>query len=188
MPLRNASKGGNIIIAQINLIYLRDEQMNNLLILGRGQYSYIIEEIAEESFDKIDFLDDNFKDAVGRINDYELLKGKYGYAVVAIGNASARLDLTERLKKAGYKIATLVSKKAHISRSAKIGEGCIIEPMAVVNPNTVIGKCCIISAGAVVNHNSVVGNGCHIDCNATIASNVVIEEKTKITYGTVYKN
>ena len=162
--------------------------MSNLLILGRGQYSYIVEEIARESFDVIDFLDDNFEDAIGKIADFEKLSSRYDYAIVAIGNASARLDLTEQLKKAGYKIPTLISKRAYVSGSAKVEEGCIIEPMTVVNPNTTIGKCCIISAGAIVNHNSIVCEGCHIDCNATVSSNATVEKKTKITYGTVYKN
>ena len=162
--------------------------MSNLLILGRGQYSYIAEEIAKEQFDKIDFLDDNDSCAIGKISEYSSLNDKYEYAIVAIGNPISRLDLTSRLECAGYKIATLISRKAHVAMTATVKEGCIIEPMAVVNPNTKIEKCCIISAGAVINHNSKVEQGCHIDCNATVASNTVIPEKTKLNYGTIFQN
>jgi len=162
--------------------------MSSLLILGRGQYSYIAEEIAREHFDRVDFLDDNAENAIGKISDYMLFKDKYEFAIVAIGNSAVRLDLTEKLEKAGYKIPTLISNRAFVSDFAKIEQGCIIEPMAVVNPNTEIGRCCFISAGAIVNHNSTVGAGCHIDCNATVASNATVEKNTKITYGTIYRN
>ena len=154
--------------------------MRKLLILGRGQYSYVAEEIAKETFDKIDFLDDNARDAVGKISEYCNLVNDYEYAIVAIGNPTVRLNLTEHLEKAGYKIATLISQRAYVSSSATVEKGCIVEPMAVINPNTVIERCCIISAGVVVNHNSMVGEGCHIDCNATVVSNSTVSSKTKI--------
>ncbi len=162
--------------------------MSNLLILGRGQYSYIVEEIAKATFDKVDFLDDKSENAIGKISDYCNLIDKYEYAIVAMGNPDVRLDLTEKLERAGYNIPTIISEKAYVSSTAKIEKGCIIEPLAVVNPNTTIEKCCIISASAVVNHNSTVKAGCHIDCNATIYSNSVVNEKTKINPGEIYKS
>ena len=47
--------------------------MNNLLILGAGQFGLMVKEIAESMgcFDKIDFLDDNNEIAVGKLCDYE---------------------------------------------------------------------------------------------------------------------
>ena len=164
--------------------------MKKLLVIGRGQYSYIVEEIARNFFDTVDFLDDNGdkeKGVIGKIQDYENFINEYEYGIVSIGNPNVRLDLTEKLIKAGYKIPTLISEKAYVSKTAKISEGCIIEPMAVVNPNTIIEKCSLISAGAVVNHNSTVKVGCHIDCGAVVASNTTVEEKTKVPNGTVYK-
>ena len=47
--------------------------MNNLLILGAGQFGLMVKEIAESMscFDKIDFLDDNNEIAIGKLCDYE---------------------------------------------------------------------------------------------------------------------
>lgn len=164
--------------------------MRKLLVVGRGQYSYIVEEIAKCAFDSVDFLDDNAspeKGVIGKIQDYINFTNEYEYAIVSIGNPAVRLDLTDRLEKAGYKIPTLISEKAYVSKTAKLGNGCVVEPMAVINPNTIIEKCSLISAGAVVNHNSTVKAGCHIDCGAVVASNTTVEEKTKVPNGTVYK-
>ena len=159
-----------------------------LLIVGAGQYGMVTKETAEsmKCFEQIEFLDDNNPIAVGKISQYEEYVNDYKYAIVAIGNSGFRLDLTEKLKSAGYTIATIISPLAYISKSAVINEGCIVEAMAIANTESIIGKCCFISAGAVVNHNSVIGDGCHIDCNATVKSNAVMPEKMKLECGQVY--
>ena len=159
-----------------------------LLIVGAGQYGMVTKEIAESMncFEQVDFLDDNNQIAIGKISQYEKYVNDYKYAIVAIGNSGFRLEMTEKLKSAGYTIATIISPLAYISKSAVINEGCIVEAMAVVNTETVVGKCSFISAGAVVNHNSVIGYGCHIDCHATVKSNAVVPEKMKLECGQVY--
>ena len=128
-------------------------------------------------------MDDHSPLAVGGMNDLAALRTQYGQAVAAIGNAAKRLELTERLRRAGYRIATIISPLAYVSRSAEIREGCVIEALSVVNTHAVVGECCLVSAGAVINHNAVLGEGCHIDCHATIGSNVKIAPLTKIEYG-----
>lgn len=159
-----------------------------LLIIGAGQYGMVAKETVESMncFEQIDFLDDNNPIAVGKIAQYEKFVSDYKYAIVAIGNSGLRLELTEKLKNAGYIIATIISPLAYVSKSAVINEGCIVEAMSVVNTESIIGKCCFISAGAVVNHNSVIDEGCHIDCHATVKSNAVVGAKTKVEYGQVY--
>ena len=158
-----------------------------LLIVGAGQYGMIAKEIAESMncFGQIDFLDDNNPIAVGKISRYEDFVSEYKNAIVAIGNSAFRLELTEKLRNAGYSIATIVSPLAYVSHSAVLNEGCIVEAMAVVNTEANINECCFISAGAVVNHNSIIGEGCHIDCHATVKSNATIENCTKVEYGQV---
>ncbi len=155
-----------------------------LLIVGAGQYGMVTKEIAESMncFERIDFLDDHNPIAVGKIAQYEKFAREYPYAIVAIGNSEFRIEMTERLKMAGYTIATIVSPLAYISNSAVIYEGCVVEAMAVVNTDSVICRCSFISAGAVVNHNSFIGEGCHIDCHATIKSNTAVEANTKVEY------
>ncbi|WP_303825407.1 hypothetical protein [Ruminococcus flavefaciens] len=159
----------------------------NLLIVGAGQYGMLTKEIAESMncFDKIDFLDDNNPIAVGKICRYKEFAAEYKNAIVAIGDSAFRLELTGKLRNAGYSIATIVSPLAYVSRSAVLNEGCVVEAMAVVNTDVNINECCFISAGAVVNHNSKIGDGCHIDCHATVKSNSTIEKCTKVEYGQV---
>ena len=162
--------------------------MDNLLIIGAGQYGEMLKESARalNLYDKIDFLDDNSDEALGKIADYEKFVQTYECAIVAIGDSDIRLDVTQKLKAAGYKIETFVSRRAYVSPSAKIAEGCVIEPMSVISTDVEIGRCTIISSGAVVNHNSTVAEGCHINCNATVRSNSSVPAKTKVDYGEIF--
>ena len=161
--------------------------MDNLLIIGAGQYGTMLKESVSilNIYNKIDFLDDNSDVALGKIDDYHKYVQNYRCAIVAIGDCDIRLDVTQKLKAAGYKIETFISSRAYVSSSAKIAEGCFIEPMAVVNAGSEIGRCTIVSSGAVVNHNSIVGEGCHINCNATVRSNSSVPAKTKVDYGEI---
>ena len=162
--------------------------MNNLLIIGAGQYGAMIKESARalNLYDKIDFLDDNSELAIGKIKEYREFSDRYQCAIVAIGNPDIRVETTEKLKEAGYEIVSFISRRAYVSQSAKIAEGCVIEPMSSISTAVHIGRCTIISSGAVVNHNSTVSEGCHINCNATVRSNSNVPPKTKVDYGEIF--
>lgn len=169
--------------------------MDNLLILGAGQYGSVVKEIARAMgcFGKINFLDDNFGKSqldnnemiIGTTDQLEQLKNEYSYAIPAIGNPLIRLSLIDKLEKMNYKIPVIISPRAYVSPSAKIEKGSVIEPLAGVHANAKIGKATYISMGAVVNHNAVVGDGCHVDSNAVVCSGVLVQEKKKIEAGRV---
>lgn len=131
--------------------------MKNLLIIGAGQYGMVAKEIAEsmKCFEKIDFVDDVYPSAVGKICDINKLIHEYDSAVVAIGNTELRLNLIKELCEIGYEVPTLIHEKAYVSPSAKIGIGCFIEPMVVVNTAVSVETGCILSAGVVLNHNNI---------------------------------
>ena len=71
----------------------------NLLILGAGQYSFVVREIAEAMgcFEKISMLDDNNGDALGKIEEYEKFINEYTYAAVSIGSNPMRIRLLKQL-------------------------------------------------------------------------------------------
>lgn len=161
--------------------------MNNLLILGAGQYGMVAKEIAESTgfFETISFLDDNNPIAIGKLNDHMYFSEEYKYAVVAIGNAEIRLRLIAELEQSGYEISSLIHDKAYVSRSAKVDKGTIVEPMAVIHTDVSIGIGCIISAGVIINHNSIIGDGCHIDCGTIVGARTVVKAGTRSKYRAV---
>lgn len=155
--------------------------MKSLLILGSGGYGKLVREIAElNGYEKIDFLDDNAPEAVGRICDLERLEGSYDGVIVAIGS----VEIREKIKIKNP--VTLIHPRANISKSTKIENGCVMEANVVVNTGAVVGKGSFICAGAVVNHNAVVGEFCQIDCNAVVACGAVVPNKKKVESCTVW--
>ncbi len=162
----------------------------NLLIIGGKTFGCIAKEtaISMRCFEKIDFLDDDLPDALGKIADYEELAAEYSLAFVALESPDERLKYIRKLQEAGYAIISLVSPKAYIAPSAQIMQGCIVEPMAVVHSGCVLNTGCRISAGAVINTSSMCCDGAHIDCNATVVGNTLVPAGYKICSGEIYKN
>lgn len=153
-----------------------------LLIVGAGQYGMLSREVAESMgvFEKIDFLDDKNKIAIGRTSEYGDFASDYTYAFVAIGDNSFRLQMIKKLKEANYKIAVLISPMAYVSPSAQVGEGTIVEPMAVVQAKASVSYGCLVCSGAVVKHNAFVAEGCYLDCNSVVQAGAWVPDRAKI--------
>ncbi len=169
--------------------------MKKLLILGAGQYGIAVKELAEAlgCYAAIDFLDDRAPFAVGSLSDAERLLGAcgeaaceevaYDEAVVAIGNPTLRAQWLERIP---HK-ATLIHPNAHISPSAVIGEGSVIEAGASVCAGARVGRGCIVMAGAAVGHNAVLGDICQVKYNATVVENATVPSETKLDCNEVFR-
>lgn len=160
----------------------------NLLILGAGGHGRVVKEVAEamDVFDKIDFLDDHSETAIGSLTDSERLVDQYHYAFVALGNSDLRMKWLEKLEANGYTIPILVHPAAHISPSARVASGTVVEAQAMVNTNVVIEKGCIIDLAAIVDHDTHISFGCHIDCGAIIKAHCIVCAKTKVDSGVVF--
>lgn len=157
--------------------------MKSLLIIGAGGYGQHIKEIAELcGYSKIEFLDDNSPCAIGKIDEWNILQDMYNGCIIAIGNPETRKAITEKINH----LHTLIHPDATISRSATIGDGCVIEAYAAINSNVKIMKSSYICAGAIVNHDAVVNSYCQVDCNAVVASGAIVPEKTKVQSCTVW--
>lgn len=156
--------------------------MKNLLVLGAGQFSYVVEEIAQEMrcFERIEFLDDSSERAIGKISCLRDFKNEYDCATVAIGNPTVKQRLLAELEEAGFELPNLIHPKACVSPFAQMGKANIVEPCAVIQANSVVGDGCIISSGAVVRHNGIVGSFSHCDCGSVVLSGAEVPCGTKV--------
>lgn len=163
--------------------------MNNLLIIGAGGHGHVVKEIAESLnlYEKIEFIDDNNSEAIGKRIDLKKYISEYKYAFVAIGNNELRKTIQNELIEYGYKIPTIIHKSSYVSPSAKVGIGTLVEPMAIINTNSIIGDGCIISLGTKIDHDIKIGDFCHINVGSIIKANNEIKELTKIDAGEVIK-
>lgn len=155
-----------------------------LLIVGAGGYGRLVKEIAVlNSYEIIDFLDDNSPLAVGKIDQLEEIENKYDGSIVAIGNPEVKEKIYRKLKHP----VSLIHPAAVVSKTAIIGSGCVVEALAVVSSEAVVKDGSFVCAGAVVNHNSVVNEFCQIDCNSVVAMGAEVPKGHKVENCSVFK-
>ena len=156
---------------------------NHLLIIGEGQYGQVAKEIAEDMrvFKSIVLLGDG-----NAIENCKNKTAEYDFAFVAMSDMVERLRLTNLLESCGFTIATLLSPKAYVSRTAKIGKGVMVEPFASVSSGAIIDNCCYIGANATVDCGSEIGEGSTVCCGATVVDNTYVQLKTEIKHGQTF--
>lgn len=159
-----------------------------LLIIGAGQYGHVVKEIIEmnREYEAVAFVDDNFPKAIGKFNDLPALYEEWKYAIVAIGNPLVKKEITAQLKQIGFMLVNAIHPRAYISPSAHLGNGCVIEAMAVIHTDVKIGDGVFVSPGAIVNHNCCVMEYSHINCNAVIEAGSVVADCVKVESGSIF--
>lgn len=161
--------------------------MEKILIIGAGQYGQVVAEIAKDNGFDYEFVDDNSYLAKFKISDLDYLKKFFNKIAIAIGDPKIRERISIEIKLKGYSLLTLVHSKAFVSKSATLGDGCIVEAMASINSNVEIGKCCLICMGALINHNAKIEDYCQIDIGAVLQSREIIKKGTKVGINHVQK-
>jgi sugar O-acyltransferase (sialic acid O-acetyltransferase NeuD family) len=168
--------------------------VGNLLIIGAGGHGKVVAEAAELDgrFENIMFLDDRVDvDAVlghriiGMSHEYEKFAKKYEYAIVCIGVNEKRMEITQKLLKAGYKVPVIIHPKASVSKYSDIGDGSVILAGAVVNTNASLGMACIININSSVDHESLIGDGVHVCSGAVVRSGCTVGKLSCIGAGAV---
>ncbi len=113
-------------------------------------------------------------------NLIELFK-TYKYAVVTVGQIksnSLRVKLFNLAKDIGYKLPTIISPLAYVSKHSTIGEGTVVLHQALVNSNSKIGRNCIINSKALIEHDVLVEDNCHISTGTIINGGVIVDKNT----------
>lgn len=160
-----------------------------LLILGAGGHGKVVKEVAEalDIYEKIDFLDDNSQEAVGKISDMETMHGTYDAAFVGIGNNAFRNELLKKLDAIGYTVPVIIHPTAYISKTAQIGKGTVVEPKTIINANSVVGNGCIISVGSIVDHDVVLEDCVHVNAGAICMAGSRVAAFNRVDAGQVVK-
>jgi sugar O-acyltransferase (sialic acid O-acetyltransferase NeuD family) len=184
--------------------------MKSVLIFGAGDFSNVVRALANECGRKVVGVIDE------TVNSSDVLDGlesaiksfppEVCEIVLAVGysDLSARWLARERIRDAGYKLATLIHPAAYVYNVEKIAEGCLLMAGAVVDVNASLGEVVVVWPGVVVNHDSRidentflspnctvcgfvrVGRQTFIGAGAIIADHVVVPEGTFIKAGNVY--
>ncbi len=163
-----------------------------LLILGAGGYGKTVADLAEQlgCYEGIAFLDDSRtgEGILGKCGDFPRFAHEDTQMYPAFGSNAVRIRWLKSLRDAGIRIPSLVHPRAYVSPKARLGEGTVVLPMAVVNTGVTVEAGCIINIGALVDHDSVIEEGTHLAPGAIVKAENRIPAGSKIDSGTVIEN
>jgi len=161
-----------------------------LLIGGGGHCKSVIDVIEQENRYKIAGIIDK-KELIGECvlgykiigcdDDLNRLFGDYQNALVTVGQMKSnhlRILIFDKLKNIGFKLPTIVSPLAYVSKHTEIREGSIVMHQALINANVKIGKNCIINTKALIEHDCIIEDNCHISTGSILNGGVRVEKNT----------
>ena len=163
--------------------------MNGLLIIGAGGHGKVAADTALLlGWENVAFLDDRAATmdsplglpVVGTLSDLTAQAPRFSCALVAVGNAKLRLELTDRCRRSGFEVISVVHPMAFVSKFASIAPGTVVFAQSAINTDTRIGAACIINTGATVDHDCVIGDGVHVCPGAHLAGDVRVGDRSWI--------
>jgi sugar O-acyltransferase (sialic acid O-acetyltransferase NeuD family) len=109
--------------------------------------------------------------------------------VIGLGGTNPK-DLKKRINKINSiskfaKIASLIDPSALIAKDAKIEEGVVIMPGAIIRSGTTIKKYSIINSGAIIEHDCRIGIGTHVAPGAIILGSTICGNCCMIAAGSI---
>lgn len=161
--------------------------MKSLLIVGAGGHGKVVKETADAlgKFERIEFLDDVNPKAIGKLEEMEKFQDQFDCIFPAVGNNELRRKIMENAKKMDYEVPILVHPTAYVSPSAKLGNGTIVEAMAVIHTKAVVEEGCIIAIGALVDHEALIEKYTYISCGTIVKANAKVGQLLTIPSGII---
>jgi sugar O-acyltransferase (sialic acid O-acetyltransferase NeuD family) len=179
-----------------------------VLIGGGGHCRAVIDVVEQENKYRIIGILDGELAAGTQILGYEVLGGDeqiISYATKAdflitvgqIKTSAIREKIALAVTAAGGQFATVISPRAYISKSAKLGPGTVAMHDVLVNSLAEIGAHAILNTRSLVEHDTQIGDfvhvstgailngGCQIGGSTFIGSGAVLHQLVEIPAGTV---
>jgi sugar O-acyltransferase (sialic acid O-acetyltransferase NeuD family) len=156
--------------------------MRDLVILGGGVHSAEMVEIVE----RINRVEPTWN-LLGYLTPHEEQIGtsRNGYPVLGRAEALdaypdaclvADNEWPRSIPAHQERLVSLVDPSAVVSRTARIGAGCVLYPHCFVGLNARIGDMVFCLSGSIINHDDVIGDRVVIASGVTLAGSVVVEE------------
>jgi carbonic anhydrase/acetyltransferase-like protein (isoleucine patch superfamily) len=154
--------------------------LRDLIILGGGVHSAEMVEIVE----RINYQTPTWN-LLGYISPHDLQIGALRNAYPVLGTPDALSDYPDALfvPDNEWKLAlpplnqlvSLVDPSVFISRTARIGPGCVVYPNSFIGFNATLGDRVFCLSGCVINHDCVLEDRVVLASSVTLAGSVAVE-------------
>ncbi len=166
--------------------------MQDIVIIGAGglgrEIAQLIEDInkAKQTWNLLGYIDETPGKLGSSVNGYPVIGGfewfnsNRAFAICAIGNPVSKAGVIRRLSSYRIQYPTLIHPDANVSRSATIGNGCIICCNSFVSTNVIIGEHVAINPNCGIGHDTTIGDYTSLYWNITLSGNVHIGDTCEI--------
>ena len=174
--------------------------MDKILLIGGGGHCKAAIDVIEQSktFQIYGIIDIKKKlgqeilgyKIIGTDDDLPEFRNITPNALITVGHIyenTKRVDLYKKLTQLNYKLPSIVSPLAYVSKHAEISEGVIVMHYAMVNAGAKIGINCILNARSLVEHDASIGNHTHISTGSIVNGGTTIGDHSFIGSATVTK-
>jgi sugar O-acyltransferase (sialic acid O-acetyltransferase NeuD family) len=159
---------------------------DRLVIVGAGGFGRELmcwaAEAVGASWDRIAFVDDDPQALeghgfgpdlpwAGTFADFAPAPGDR--CVVALGEPATKQRVVEALREKNAVFATLVHPSAVIARTAQLGEGCVVCPLAFMSANARLAEFVTVNVLSSVGHDVVVGAFSTLSAHVDLTGGVV---------------
>ncbi len=175
-------------------------QRSNLILIGAGGHAQSCIDVIEQlgTYNIIGLVDlpesKNNKifgyEVIASDKELQKIREHCEYALVSVGQIKSSLirrDLFQKAKNAGFKMPTIISPSAYVSKRATIGGGSIIMNGAVINAGVCVGENCIVNNLALLDHSTILEDHCHVSTGARLNGEVRVGLGSFIGSGSIVK-
>lgn len=166
-----------------------------VLVGAGGHCKILIDSLDRNLYEIVGILDNTFEEGtmisgipvIGDDNEAKSLfdLGVRNAVVTIVGNLKIRRKLLEQYKKIGFLFPRILHPTAHISPSAKIGEGVTVLAGVYINAEAEVQDFVTINTGAIVEHEVVIGENAHIAPRVTLLGASRVGKDTMVGAGSV---
>jgi sugar O-acyltransferase (sialic acid O-acetyltransferase NeuD family) len=169
-------------------------QRRKLVILGANPYAEQVADLVSdiEGYELVGFVENENREVCSQnlldlpvvwIDDVAQL-GAPLYCVSVLGSKERR-KFVRQATSLGLQFAALVHPKAHLSRTATLGEGTVVEAGSVIGAQTRIGRHVLIKRGCLIGHHTQIGDYVTLNPGVNIAGKATVGERSWIAMGAV---
>ena len=116
----------------------------------------------------------NKKIKLNKIKKLKFINSKNTKYLITFGNTQLRKKYELILSKKKLILFKLIHSSAHVSKTAKIGNGSIVAPLCVVGSYASINKNVYINSGALIGHHTQIKKNSVISPNCFFGGNIKI--------------
>ena len=167
--------------------------MRTILVIGAGGHARVVVDVAKSAgFEVCGIIDINFLSqkesiintpVIGGMNTLKDYDPESIGVAIALGKSELRSEYFIKILNSKFKIISIISPTAIISKYVKMGKGVFVNAGAIISAEAIIGNNTIINSGAIVEHEVKIGKDSHVGPGVKIGGRTTIGDNTFIGLG-----